>query len=210
MHRPCVTRCALFALSLVAAWTTPAARAGEPGPIALKDLPPEVRPFVAAGTRAIALERGDLNGDGRPDYVLVLERPDAPPTNADAEGGQRTLLVLVRQAGGALKEAARNDKVVCCGTCGGMMGDPFQQLRVGPNSFTVSQYGGSGWRWSVEVRFAYSRRDDRWQLVRVEEQSFHASAPDKVKVKVSMPPASFGKIDLADFDPEKWQGAGRR
>lgn len=50
------------------------ASAVEPGELQLKDLAAEVRPFVELGTRAIALADGDLNDDGRKDYVLVLER----------------------------------------------------------------------------------------------------------------------------------------
>jgi hypothetical protein len=48
-------------------------------------------------------------------------------------------------------------------------------VSVGPNSLTHSRYGGSAWRWS-ETRV--------WQLaplelVRTEQQSFHAAAPDR-------------------------------
>jgi hypothetical protein len=117
-------------------------------------------------------------------------------------------LILVRHPGGALKEVKRNDRVVYCSTCGGMMGDPFQGVQAGPKTFTVSHYGGSGWRWSVDYTFKYSRRDNTWQLVRVAESSFHASAPDQGKTAVYTPPKYYGKIDIAEFDPEHWKGQG--
>ena len=90
------------------------------------------------------------------------------------------------------------------------MGDPFQGVEVEPKTFTVTHYGGSAWRWSVDYKFAYSRKDDTWQLVKVEESSFHASAPDKGENKTHTPPKDFGKIDFADFDPEKWKNQGPR
>ena len=170
----------------------------------------ELRSFVLPGTRPIAIERGDLNGDGREDIVLVLERQKARPGDDDIEQNQRPMLILVRQADGSLKLAGRNDAVAHCATCGGMMGDPFVGVEVGTRTFTVSNYGGSAWRWSVDYRFDYSRRDDTWQLVRVAESSFHASDPNKAKNKVSRPPKDFGKIDFADFDPEKFVGQGKR
>jgi hypothetical protein len=34
-------------------------------------LPPEVSRFVEPGTVAIAVEKGDVNGDGQQDYLLV-------------------------------------------------------------------------------------------------------------------------------------------
>ena len=174
------------------------------------EIPEAAKGFVAPGTRPIAYQAADLNRDGREDAILVLERQKAKADDPEIEDGQRPLLVLVRQADGSLREAARNAKVVYCRTCGGVMGDPFQGVVAGPGTFTVSLAGGSSWRWGVEYRFAYSRRDDQWQLVRVEETSFHASEAAEGKPTVSTPPKHFGKIDLASFDPENWKNQGPR
>ena len=84
------------------------------------------------------------------------------------------------------------------------MGDPLQVVSAKDKSFRIEHYGGSGWRWSMNYQFNYSRRDDTWQLVRVEETSFHVSEPDKMeKDLVRMPPKDYGKIDIAEFDPEQ-------
>ncbi len=178
--------------------------------LALETLPPEVRAFVENGTRPLSLDGADLDGDGLQDFVLVLERQKARPSDPDIEERQRPLLILLRHPGGDLEAVKRNDRIVYCATCGGMMGDPFQGVEVGPRTFTVSHYGGSAWRWSVDYKFDYSRRDDTWQLVRVEETSFHASQPDQVEEDVSTPPKHYGKIDIADFDPESWKGQGQK
>jgi hypothetical protein len=176
----------------------------------MEKLPPEVRPFVATGTRPLSMAGADLNGDGLQDFVLVLERQKAQPSDPDREDRQRPLLILVRQPGGALKEVKRNDRIVYCSTCGGMMGDPFQGIQAGLKTFTVAHYGGSAWRWSVDYKFNYSRRDNTWQLVRVQESGFHTSEPGKVKTGVYTPPKHYGKIDIADFDPENWKGQGSK
>jgi len=170
-------------------------------------VPAEVKPFVEQGTKPIALESADLNGDGLKDYILVLERENPP--SKDEYGfpkNQRPLLILVRDANNKLSAAKRNELIVMCSECGGMMGDPFVGVTVARNTFTVNHYGGSAWRWSVDFKFNYSRIDKTWQLVRIGEESFNANEPNKTfKRKIRTPPKHFGKVDIADFDPTKFE-----
>ena len=175
------------------------------------EVPAEVESFVEVGTLPIAIEHADLNGDGRTDFLLVLEKQKVAESDPDLEERQRPLLILVREPGGALTLRKRNDRVVYCSSCGGAMGDPFVGVKTAGTAFTVQHYGGSAWRWSAETTFRYSRRDDTWQLTRVELRSFHALDPDdSVEVEVYEPPRDFGKIDLADFDPDDWKGRGEK
>lgn len=166
-------------------------------------IPAEVSPFIDEGKIAIALESADLNGDGSRDFVLVIEDPKETD---DSVKGKRSLLILTRRVNGKLVLAARNDKeAVYCRTCGGIsIGDPFMGIEVGRSTFTINHYGGSAWRWTDDFTFKYSRRDKNWQLVRAEETSFHTSEPEKVKNHTYTPPKDFGKINLADFDPENY------
>jgi hypothetical protein len=178
--------------------------------IPMKDAPSEVKPFVEKDYLPLAIESADLNGDGLQDYVVVLEKQKAEPTDPDIEENQRRLLILIRETGGGLKEVKRNDKIVFCSTCGGVMGDPFVGVEAGNKTFKVSHYGGSAQRWAIEYTFNYSRKDNTWQLVRVKEEDFSASDPNKIKTRLYTPPKDYGKIDIADFDPEHWKGVGAR
>lgn len=163
-------------------------------------LPAAVQPFVERGSCAIALERGDLDRDGRSDYLLVVERPAPDPEN----GRHRSLLVITAGSGG-LRLAAKADGVVLCSRCGGVWGDPLEGIQLGTGEFTVQHFAGSAWRWRLDFTFAYSRRDRAWQLVRINDVSFHTSDPEKtMKIRVSRPPRDFGKIDLREFDAETW------
>lgn len=186
----------LFCLCAAPAWA--AAQGDE-----LK-VPAEVAPFVETGTKAIAVERGDLNGDGRDDFILVLEKENPAKDKDDFPVGQRPLLILTRGADGRLTLAGRNERIVMCSQCGGIFGDPFEGVTVGRNTFTTEFYGGSAWRWKYSYKFNYSRIDGTWQLVRAEEISYHTSNPDKAKTVIRRPPRDFGKIDIADFDPENY------
>lgn len=173
-------------------------------------IPAEVRPFVETGTKAIALEAADLNGDGRGDFVLVLERENPSLDRDDFPLNQRPLLILLRGVDGKLSAAKRNELLVMCSKCGGVFGDPFEGVEVGRNTFTVNFYGGSNWRWKYAYKFNYSRVDQTWQLVRAEEISYHTSDPDKMETRVFTPPRDYGKIDLADFDPEHYKRPSKR
>ena len=193
-------RTVLLALSLSCA--APAAAAAQAEELRV---PAEVRPFVEAGTKAIALEAADLNGDGRGDYVLVLERENPAKDEDDFPVKQRPLLLLVRGADGLLAAPKRNERLVMCSRCGGVFGDPFEGVAAGRNTFTVEHYGGSNWRWKYSYTFNYSRLDRTWQLVRVVEISYHTSDPDKMKTRTFTPPRDYGKIDIADFDPDNYK-----
>ena len=175
-----------------------------------KDLkvPPEVAPFVESGTKAIALEKADLNGDGSEDFVLVLEKEKPAKDADDFPVGQRPLLILLRGADGKLKVAKRNERIVMCSQCGGVFGEPFEGVIAKTNTFSVEHYGGSSWRWKYSYKFNYSRIDKTWQLVRVEEINYHTSNPNKATTKIYTPPKHFGKIDIADFDPENYLKKG--
>src|ERR1700752_5224914 len=110
-------------------------------------VPAEGSTFVEAGTRAIAVEKSNLNGDGRDDYILVLEKENPAKDANDFPTAQRPLLILLRGADGKLVSTKRNDRIVMCSQCGGVFGDPFEGVIAGRNTFSVEHYGGSNWAW---------------------------------------------------------------
>jgi len=183
-----------------------AALAGKAMATPADNVPPELQRLIPRETTLLDHQIADLNGDGRPDIVFVVE---AQSGQSD-DNGLRTLFIAVRQPDGSLKTVKRSDKVVYCRQCGGVFGDPFAGLEAVRGKFSVNHYGGSNWRWSNSFSFAYSRRDDSWQLIRVDESSFHTANPNKMKSKTYKPPKDFGKIDISDFDPENFKGQGPR
>ena len=165
-------------------------------------IPAEVKPFVEKGTKAIALESADLNGDKTKDYVLVLEKLKPGKDASDFPINQRPLLIIIRDKQNKLSTVKRNEKIVMCSECGGAMGDPLESVEVGDKTFTVHHSGGSRTRWSARYKFNYSRIDKTWQLVEVKNESYDNAEVDKVESTI-LKPKDFGKIDVAGFDPEK-------
>lgn len=180
------------------------------GTIPANKLPNELKKFVEKGSEALAFEAADLNGDKLQDYVLILEKKAMNSDQSPIEEGQRPLLIILRKADNSLWLAKRNDKIVFCSACGGVWGDPFESLTAGPKTFTVKHYGGSNERWTNSFKFNYSRIDNTWQLVKVEESTFHTSKPAKPKVTIYTPPKGFGKIDIKDFDPDNFKNQGAK
>lgn len=170
--------------------------------------PPGLAPHILPGTRLLAFAEADLDGDGLQDVVFILEKQKTKPEDEAIEVGERPLFIALRQPDGSLRIVKRNDNLVLCSQCGGVFGDPFAELEASSKRFSVSHYGGSAWRWSNSYHFAYSRIDRTWQLVRVEESSYHTANPDAAKVQVFKPPRHFGKIDVAAFDPQHFKGVG--
>lgn len=178
-------------------------------------LEPSLAPFVPPGNVVLVVESADLNGDGNLDFLLVTEDPRAEDNEggedeSDAGEGMRTLSIVTGSPDNRLKLAAHSESVVFCRECGGIFGDPFQEVSIARKSFTVHHYGGSNWRWVYKYTFGYSRKDQAWQLIKVEHSSFHVSEPDREERHVYVPPRDFGKIDLVDFDPGEFLGEGEK
>lgn len=163
-------------------------------------IPDNIRAFIGKDMTALTVESGDLNGDGTTDHILVVENAGA----AADEGAddRRVMLILVTGPDGKLMLAKQNNRVILCRSCGGAFGDPFDGVFIEGTSFTIHNYGGSWWRWSLDLRFKYSRRDRTWQLVEVYKEDYDSHDPNTGKA-TSRTPRSFGKIDIADFDPDK-------
>jgi hypothetical protein len=145
------------------------------------ELPADVARFVERDTTAIALEKGDINGDGRPDYLLVLEHRE----------DTRDLLILVRAPDGALKLAGRNRTILECQVCEGAGGD----IRVTPtgDGFTIEDNAGAGdVGRALFFKFKYVPQEATWVLVEVTRESYAGQVKPKKDEKLVTKPYDEG------------------
>ncbi|MBC9912745.1 hypothetical protein [Chitinophaga varians] len=162
--------------------------------------PTSLKAFIPKGYEILDTTTGDLNRDAWPDMVMVLRKKGEDSTSDVVEHPEkRPLLVLLGQPDHSYKLAARNDNVVYCVDCGGMMGDPFQGVTIKQGYFSVEHYGGSAWRWTRIITFKYAPEDKNWYLYKDGGDSFHASMPDSVTTKVRTV-KDFGKVPLVKYD----------
>ena len=168
--------------------------------------PLEIANFIPKDKHLIFLKKADLNKDNLLDYMVVLEKNvlEEETFESDTPVNPRNFMIIIKIKDGNFRIAKQNDKIIFCAECGGIFGDPFSDISLTKNGFIASMYGGSNWRWSYDYEFSYSRIDKTWQLVNVSGTSFHTSNPEDAEVTNYKPPKDFGKIDLADFDPDNF------
>ena len=144
----------------------------------------------------IDYQQADLNNDHLPDLLLVMEQ--ATDTTQTDQNGTRQLYILLQQNGGLYKLAAQNNKVVYCQTCGGVMGDPYMGIAINNDgSFTVSNYGGSAWRWGIDFTFAYKNNDFFW--IKETSTTFSSTDPEHGETK-QRTETQLGTVRFNDFD----------
>lgn len=144
---------------------------------------------------------GDLNGDDLRDLIIVLNKKGEDSlSNTTSETIKRPLLILFRnKLNTELSLQQQNSNVVYCYNCGGVMGDPFTGISINGQSFSVSHYGGSSWRWSRELSFQYNANENKWLLFSDESESFHVTDPNQIEKQVKTE-KEFGKIKFEEFD----------
>lgn len=176
-----------------------------------KDIPSEIAPFAEKGTIIITWKSADLNGDGLSDYLVVLEQQKKNSADPDIKTKQRPVLIIVRQLDNSLKLVKRNDIVASCSTCSGNRDEGLAEVTATNRSFSISNQTLSKYYLNTDTYvFGYSKRDNTWQLVRVESnQEIFAGNGSNIK-NIDTPPHGFGKIDFSEFDPEFYiqQGEG--
>lgn len=125
-------------------------------------------PPPLAGHEPLAQAKGDLNGDGLPDWAVAYRRrPDA---------GARPLLIHWGQAGGGwATPPLRAEGALLRADEGGVLGDPFAGLVVERGTLLVRHQGGAGWGWTQADRYAWDGRTMR--LIGSTEEAFHRGAP---------------------------------
>jgi len=123
--------------------------------------------FVPKDWAVLMSAEGDLNKDGISDTVLVLK--NIHETDIDASGvlkytdAPRLLAILFKTTQGDYRLSATSAKVILCSTCGGVLGDPFQDLKIDQGVMVIDHYGGSRYRWGYTHRLRY--QDGDWYLI---------------------------------------------
>ena len=110
-----------------------------------------LKTFIPPNFTLLDSASGDINLDGLTDLVLIL-RNTAEKLNPDTT---RPLLLLQSNGKGLYKLVGRNDSVVLCMNCGGIWGDPYDNMTVKKGYFSIEHMGGSSWRWTRIITFKF-------------------------------------------------------
>ena len=105
----------------------------------------------------------DLNGDQRDDVAMVISWASRPPGDVDFKRKEHVLVLALRQDDGSLKRSAVSDGAILDDFEGGVLGYPFQELRVERGAVVIEHYGGSRNRWEITTRYRYEK--GHWVLI---------------------------------------------
>lgn len=163
----------------------------------------QIGAFILPGYELMDTLSGDLNLDGRMDYLLVLKQKGEADAATDVQV-KRPLLLLIADENNQLQLARRNDHTVYCMQCGGMMGDPYNGLAIKDGYFSIQHYGGSAWRWTRVITYKYDQKAQEWYLHKDGSENFHASEPENVTEEIKTT-KDFGQVKFEAFDIYKEQ-----
>jgi hypothetical protein len=149
--------------------------------------PPEIKRFVPTGKFAVQVDCVDLNGDGRPDYLVVVHAET-----------QSELMILVRQPDGTLSLQGANTDVAWGEALGGVNGG--YTVRARRNGFTVDNWSGAGGLGEgFRYDFIYSPEQKTWVLSRI-VKTVQTGQPEDAIAKPSIRTRKdFGLINFGDF-----------
>jgi hypothetical protein len=149
--------------------------------------PPEIKPFVASGKVAVQVDCVDLNGDGRPDYLVIVHAET-----------RSELMILVRQPNGKLSLQGTNTDVAWGEASGGVNGS--YMVRARRNGFTVDNWSGAGGLGAgFRYDFNYSPEKKTWVLLRI-VKTVQTGKPEDATAKPAIrTKKDFGLIKFSDF-----------
>ena len=154
--------------------------------------------FVAKDFTILDSASGDLNKDGFRDVVLILKN-SFEENNGDTT---RPLLILHGNKTKTYTLAAKNEHAVLCQGCGGVFGDPYENVVIKNNYFSVEHYGGSNWRWTRIITFKYDVKKKQYVLHKDAGDSYYTSDPDKTTFQVHRK-QDFGILPFVKYNYNK-------
>ena len=129
-------------------------RTPEPAPSPGAEVPEEALSLLdlAEGETVLECASGDLDGDGREDLAVVVDRNEEDPTG-ERRGRVRELCVLYGEDGG-YRLGERSTTLLLRSEEGGIFGDPYDGVFI-DNGLKIHFYGGSSYRWSISLLFSW-------------------------------------------------------
>ncbi len=112
-----------------------------------------------AGLTKLGEASGDLDKDGQAETVIVY---DTQREGKEEMGTERELHVF-KSKDGKLELWHKSLGPVMSSQSGGVMGDPFQEVKVENGSIVITHFGGSRYKWTHTHRFRLQEGD--WKLI---------------------------------------------
>lgn len=151
--------------------------------------------------KVVRYKAGDLNADGRPDLIVVAEKPCGSDSGMPDSECRTTLLVL-NEGWPKLRVAATNDEVVGCSACGGAgVGDPLQSIVIKGSYFSIESLYGDCTKTHFVVTFHYDKTRRDWLLHRFGRVDYACrDVGGSTAKEVRIEGEQYGKVSFAKFN----------
>ncbi|MFK7776356.1 MAG: hypothetical protein AB8F94_29810 [Saprospiraceae bacterium] len=122
--------------------------------------PKPIPPFemeIPKGYTLLTETSGDLNEDGIDEKVVVLNN------GIVSDFGEERTIFIFKADNGAWKMWERATEAILPSDNGGMMGDPFQSIKIENGALVINHFGGSRSKWEYTHRFRF--QNEQWELI---------------------------------------------
>ncbi|PQA97084.1 hypothetical protein B0A69_03280 [Chryseobacterium shigense] len=102
-----------------------------------------------AGSEIIETVEGDLDGDRIPERVVIYNTAD------EGELGKIREIQILKKSGGTWMILSKSRNAVLESAGGGMMGDPYQGMAISKGILSITQAGGSSWKWGYTDKYRF-------------------------------------------------------
>ncbi|HYD62339.1 MAG TPA: hypothetical protein VEC35_18395 [Noviherbaspirillum sp.] len=132
-------------------------------------LPKAVSSHIPSGYEVLLHKNGDLNNDGRTDYLIALQRAnELHIASKTGTAPRRPLVLFIQGTDGTFALARRNDHVILAADQGGQC-DPFEEFNEDASGFaikgayfTVQHSVACGAHWTDYITFRYDAALRDW------------------------------------------------
>lgn len=104
------------------------------------------------GVHLFDICEGDLDGDGKQDFAVVLEY-EPGYEYFDTSEGIRPIYVYTYAEGAGYQCRYEHHSIILADGTGGMLGDPYAGISIKEGTLRISDYGGSAFRWADDLIF---------------------------------------------------------
>jgi len=102
-----------------------------------------------AGSEIIETVEGDLDGDKVPERVVIYNTID------EGELGKIREIQILKKSGGSWMILSKSRDAILESAGGGMMGDPYQSMAISKGILSITQAGGSSWKWGYTDKYRF-------------------------------------------------------
>lgn len=129
--------------------------------------PKPIPPFemdIPNGHTLLTQTSGDLDKDEIDEKIIVLNN------GIISDFGEERTILIFKADNGAWKMWERSTGAILPSKNGGMMGDPFQSIKVENGALVINHFGGSRIKWEYTHRFRF--QNEKWELIGATSTSY--------------------------------------